>query len=369
MRTRAQLAAAKLTLASLPDDTFLQVVAACGTDAGDVPLFEAVKGLGCVSKGIRQQLYGMQPLVGIRSLAVVQRPAHGPWRVTLLYEGELTKAVIEQARLGRVRSIDTSDTDQSLLVSSVARRMVPDLLGAGCSLVDLDLSHFDLSGTWSATFGEAVVCSTVLRTLLLPAGNRGLRGPLPELRLPALQRLDLSGGLSGGRFSGGLEPLRVCTRLEDLSLGNNKLSGTLEPLRGCRALTKLDLGDNKLTGSLEPLKGCTALRELGLFDNYHLTGGLEPLRGCTGLQCLRLQNNHLTGGLEPLRGFTALTILSLNGNTLTGGLEPLRGCAALLELYLYSNPLRSGTGRGRLADDDKDAFWNLHEQCTDGFRI
>ena len=79
-----------------------------------------------------------------------------------------------------------------------------------------------------------------------------------------------------------------------------------------------------------------------------------------------MQNNHLTGGLEPLRGFTALTILSLNGNTLTGGLEPLRGCAALLELYLFNNPLR---GRGRLTDDDKDTFWNLHEQCTDGFRI
>ena len=81
-----QAAAAKLTLASLPDDTFLQVVVACGTGADDVPLFNVVKGLGCLSKGMRQQLYRLRPLVGVQSLAVVQRPNHGPWRVTLLYE-------------------------------------------------------------------------------------------------------------------------------------------------------------------------------------------------------------------------------------------------------------------------------------------
>eukprot|EP00964_Phaeocystis_antarctica_P099041 scaffold64952_cov69-Phaeocystis_antarctica.AAC.2 len=65
-------------------------------------------GLGCVSKGMRQQLYRLQPLVGVESLAVVQRPAHGPWRVTLLYDGTLAEAVVEQARQGRVRSISVA---------------------------------------------------------------------------------------------------------------------------------------------------------------------------------------------------------------------------------------------------------------------
>ena len=89
------------TLASLPDEIFLQVIAACGKTDG-VPLLEAVRGLGCVTQGMRQQIYRLQPLVGVRHLSVVQRPAHGPWRVVLFYSGRLTAAVFEQARLGRV---------------------------------------------------------------------------------------------------------------------------------------------------------------------------------------------------------------------------------------------------------------------------
>ena len=54
------------------------------------------------SKGLQQQLDRLQPLVGVPSLAVVQRSNHGPWRVTLMYRGELTEAVVEQARQGRV---------------------------------------------------------------------------------------------------------------------------------------------------------------------------------------------------------------------------------------------------------------------------
>ena len=53
----------------------------------------SVKGLGCLSKGMLQQLRRLQPLVGVDSLAVVQRPAHGPWRVALLY-------TVQRPRLG-----------------------------------------------------------------------------------------------------------------------------------------------------------------------------------------------------------------------------------------------------------------------------
>ena len=140
MRTRSKAKAAALTLVSLPDDAFLLVITACGyeDDEGDgVPLFEAVMGLGCLSKGMRQQLYRLQPLVGVQSLAVVQRSNHGPWRVTLMYNGYLCDTVLEQARQGRVHSINASETT---LRPAVVRRVVPDLLGAGCSLQALDLS-------------------------------------------------------------------------------------------------------------------------------------------------------------------------------------------------------------------------------------
>ena len=41
-----------------------------------VPRFEAVKGLACLSKGMRQQLYTLLPHVDGEA-----RPVHGPWEV------------------------------------------------------------------------------------------------------------------------------------------------------------------------------------------------------------------------------------------------------------------------------------------------
>ena len=314
MRTRSQASAAltlvslpaALKLVSLPANAFQQVIAACSFTEDGVPLFDTVKGLGCVSKGMRQQLHQLRPLVGVRNLAVVQRPAHGPWHVTLLYEGELSEAVLEQAQQGRVRSINAS---LRKLVPAVARRVVPELLGASCSLLLLELSGVGLKDTWASTFGEAAVCSAVLRKLYLNLCR--LQGPLPELRLPALHVLDLS----NNQQTGGLEPLRVCTALVTLFLFNNQLTGGLEPLRGCTALQELNLASNQLTGSLEPLSGCTGLTQL-IMPNNQLTGGLEPLQGCTALVCLFLANNQLMGSLEPLRGCTGLRMLDLQGTQL-----------------------------------------------------
>eukprot|EP00964_Phaeocystis_antarctica_P106805 scaffold71608_cov63-Phaeocystis_antarctica.AAC.1 len=327
----------RVNLDSLPDDSFSQVISAhsdIDITGDEVPFFEAVKGLGCVSKGMLQQLHRVRPTVSVQSLVVVQRHFHGPWRVVLLHKGELTHAVVEQAKkynCGRVRSI--ACPYRATLAPAVAMRVVPELLGAGGSLIMLDLSCVELNSTWASTFGEAaLVCSAALRTLVLDECK--LQGPLPELRLPALRKLSLSGNL----LTGGLEPLQACTALQELSIQANQLTGSLMPLQGCTVLRELSLQDNKLTGSLEPLQGCTALQTLMLDDN-ELTGGLEPLRGCTALRDLWLFDNQLTGELEPLRGCRALQVLRLDNNQLTGGLEPLRGCTALEELNLKSNQL------------------------------
>ena len=244
---------------------------------------------------------------------------------------EIKAAVLEQARQGRVRSIVTRFRTPA---PAVARRVVPELLGAGCSLLELDLSRLglhgmnELNGTWARFFGEAAVCSAVLRRLHLR--YCGLQGPLPELRLPALQELHLNG---------------------------NQLTGGLEPLSGCTGLKKLLLYANRfLTGGLELLRGCTVLQELSLHNNQ-LNGGLEPLRACTALQTLDAGDNKLTGGLEALRSCKALEVLSLNGNLLTGGLEPLRGCTALRVLFLQDNQLN--------ATDEDTA--HLEQQCRTFF--
>ena len=350
--TRSLVADAAVTLASLPDDAFLLVLAACVHDRYGVPLFEEVKGLYC-SNALRQQLHQLQPLVGIHSLTVVQRPAHGPWCVTLLYSGELMKPVLEQARQGRVRLIDTTDTFQSSLTPAVARRVVPELLGAGCSLLELILNGVQLNSTWAGNFGEAAVCSAVLSMLSLQ--GCGLWGSLPELRLPALQDLNLC----YNNLRGGLEPLRSCTALRVLSLGSNHITGGLEPLRSCTALQVLNLSRNKLTGGLEPLRACKALSTVRLSHN-NLTGDLEPLRGCKALWKLIAPRNLLTGELEPLSGCTALKELNLTGNPITGGIEPLRACKALQELYLV---IPKGSPPLLISDEDKAHF---EEQCDAG---
>ena len=122
-----------------------------------MPRFEAVKGLGC-SKALRQQLHQLRPLVAVESQLwlvageAVQRTWrllewHLPWRVTLLYNcengGVLTEAVVELARQGCVHSISLFhwpyETEDLSLPPAVAKRVVPELLGAGCSLRLLNL--------------------------------------------------------------------------------------------------------------------------------------------------------------------------------------------------------------------------------------
>ena len=125
--------AVAVTLDALPDDALQQIIAACGDTAeAGVPLFEAVKSLACLSKALLQQLHRLRPPVGVQSLTVVQRPARGPWRVALLYKGELTAAVVEQARQGRVHSID-SPAGQPLRSRSCAARRRAAHSRAACS--------------------------------------------------------------------------------------------------------------------------------------------------------------------------------------------------------------------------------------------
>ena len=343
-----------LTLASLPDDALQEIIAAFVEADSidylpriDLPDFEDVKGLGCTSKGMRQQLHRLQPLVGVQDLTAMQRSSHRPWRVALLYEGPLTDAVLEQARQGRAHSIVCTGMHNRTLAPAMAGHVIPALLGAGCSLLEFHLIFVDLGNTWVSIFGEAAVCSTALRSLSLDCC--GLRGPLPQLRLPALQRLDYD----DNDLDGGLEPLRGCTALVQLTLSRNNLTGGLEALRSCTGLELLHLSDNYLTGTLEPLRGCTKLKDLRCSGNQ-LTGGLDALGGCTGLDTLLLDSNFLTGGLEPLRRCTALTELFVGDNQLMGGLDALRGCTALRRVSVEGNRL--------LVPSDEDKA-RLEAQC------
>ena len=211
-------------LNTLPDDMLLQIIVACSDGyINEVPELDAVSGLGSLCKDVLQQLQRLRPIVcvQIRSLTAAQRQADGPcWRVVLLYTGEMTEAVVEEAVRGRVLSINMSRTKlvqgRGFLLPEVARRVVPELLGAGCSLLELNLDGVRLNSTWEATFGVAAVCSDVLHELKMDIC--GLQGPMPEMRLPALQALFLF----HNRLTGGLEPLAGCTALIEIDLSHNQ---------------------------------------------------------------------------------------------------------------------------------------------------
>ena len=200
----------------------------------------AVSGLGSLCKDVLEQLYRLHPLVyrRVHSLpATMERLTHCPWRCVLLYTGEPTATVVDvvvdEARRGHVRSIDARRTT---LTPAVAKRVVPELLGVGCSLLDLKLEGLQLGvGSWStAMFGEAAVCSTALLELQLD--DCGLSGPLPELNLPALQIL----WLSRNQMSGGLEPLMRCTALQEIDLEPAKATFPWQlTLASCRDIGRI----------------------------------------------------------------------------------------------------------------------------------
>ena len=96
VRTRAQAAALVVTLDTLPDDTFQQVIDAFCSNGDDLPpLLLRSEGPGVPFQGHAAADPPAAASCGrsepCRSLADVQRPTHGPWLVKLLYQGVLTE--------------------------------------------------------------------------------------------------------------------------------------------------------------------------------------------------------------------------------------------------------------------------------------
>ena len=119
------------------------------------------------------------------------------------HKGTLTAAVMDQARRGKIHFISSHSTK---LAKSVAERVASELLGAGCSLIELDLIGVSLNGTWAETLGDAAVCSKALRELWLGkcklrrscrwAPQRRRRGLKMEAEI--MPRKGILGGSGGG---------------------------------------------------------------------------------------------------------------------------------------------------------------------------
>ena len=66
-------------------------------------------------------------------------------RAKVAHLSSFNRQVVHQAVRGHVYSIDAR---RSTLSPEVAQRVVPELLGAGCSLLELKLDCMKLNGTW-----------------------------------------------------------------------------------------------------------------------------------------------------------------------------------------------------------------------------
>jgi Leucine-rich repeat (LRR) protein len=191
-----------------------------------------------------------------------------------------------------------------------------------------------------------------LRVLSL-VGN--LLGMLPELDLPALERLYVA------QIGLALVPESIgrLARLRTLDLGHNHLASLPDSLAGLRELEILYLHDNRLGVLPDWIGELPSLTYLNVAENG--LGELPALAGLSALLELRAMHNRLAEIPSLPR---SLRELHLRGNQLTAVPEAIRGLPELRLLDLRQNRLA-----GRLPDwlaelprlEKLDLRWNAFD--------
>ncbi len=120
--------------------------------------------------------------------------------------------------------------------------------------------------------------------------NMGLSGNIPNLNLPYLRTLRLS----GNQLSGSIPDFNNLPSLTSLYLAYNVLSGTIPDFSSLCSLKILALGGNQLNASIPVFTGLPNLVFLQLSYNY-LTGSIPDFDNLPNLLFLYLNNNQLSG--------------------------------------------------------------------------
>lgn len=152
---------------------------------------------------------------------------------------------------------------------------------------------------WYGISANEALCTVTSINLSGPMGNN-VAGTIPNLNLPNLQVLRIS----GGNISSLLPVFNNLANLNMLDLSQNHISGNIPDFE-LPNLENLNLSDNDFSGQIPDFSGMPNLEDLNLERNL-LSGQIPDFSGIPQLNNLRLHHN-LLGGFIP--NFTNLPLL------------------------------------------------------------
>jgi hypothetical protein len=146
-------------------------------------------------------------------------------------------------------------------------------------------------------------------------GGNGLKGAMPNLKLPFLEHLFLA----GNQLNGQLPNFENLSKLLTLQLCCNHFSGTIPNFEHLARLNSLELDYNSLTGTVPNFKTLSNLENLYLSNNK-LEGTIPNFQNLSNLKRLYLHKNQLSGAF-PNFSTPELGRLILADNNIEGSIE------------------------------------------------
>ncbi len=176
------------------------------------------------------------------------------------------------------------------------------------------------------TNADGCVTSIVLSDL-------NITGQLPDLNLPELQVLSIS----GSKLNGTLPDFSNVPNLRELNLGNNEMEGNIQNFPPLDSLRVIDIDSNFLSGTLPPFDSLPNLTYLD-FNTNQLSGNLPNFSHLDKVYWMDFTTNELDGTI-PNFSMPALTFLGLAFNNFSGTVPNFSGMPLLESIFINDNQL------------------------------
>lgn len=216
-------------------------------------------------------------------------------------------------------------------------------------------SKWNLNQEFRKWHGISVNQDGCVTGLEVPAN--GLQGSIPNLDLPFLEKLDISGNnilstlpefskvpalihlnVAGNRFHGSLPDLANSKKMEVIIANNNQFDGPIPDYKEMSELRQLNLSNNKMTGQIDVITDLRKLESINLSNNQ-FQGPIPLLANKPHLIEVNLSRNNLNGKLPSLDSLENLTIVDFTGNRLSGSFHWPVNVPELMELKISDNEL------------------------------